>query len=100
MPNKTLSNIIISVGALVILFIPIVAFAKAFAKNGDAKLNFTKPEIIERTEEVEEIEYVYLTPEPTMVSVQTTPNTINKSDIEKSNNINDRFEDKEDEDED
>ncbi len=78
--SKLFLKLLIIGSALVILIVPVVAAYKAFGKNSDDEdslINMQKnpptPEVIQKTEEVEEVEYVYLkTSEPTQIPVITT----------------------------
>lgn len=80
--SKLFSKLLIIGPALVLLMVPVVATYKAFSKNSeneDSLINMQKnpptPEVIQKTEEVEEIEYIYSkTSEPTQIPV-ISPNT-------------------------
>lgn len=65
--SKLFIKLLIIVSALGLLMIPVLASYKTFSKNSDKEsnlLNMKKnpptPETIQKTEEVEEFEYVYL----------------------------------------
>lgn len=73
--SKLFIKLLILVPALGLLLVPVVASIKAFSKNSERENNLVDmqknpeaPEIIQKTEEIEEIEYVYLkTAEPTQI---------------------------------
>lgn len=98
--SKLFSKLLVIGSALALLMVPVVASYKAFIKNSeneDSLINMQKnpptPEVIQKTEEVEEIEYVYITPEPTVAAT-------NKPSTNSNNNAKPIRKDNEDEEDD